>query len=308
MSVKTSLGALAAFALAAVATAAKAEVPSCVAIDGIERVTVAVDGVARLFLQVRRSLLRSARRSRDLVGRRQAKGCGKEGSELLAGGLATISDAAEDEAVFKMAVAEQTLGFSHSGLDRRRAEGLHRSRSGKCGWVMLDGQEIPPENNLDAESFANWRPGQPDDGDGTENGAENHLAIGKFPGWTDERPRQRLRLDRRVRRRGVRRPRRIVSARFVTRRAYCAPSSRSRIPKSPATASARRRSTESPTRVSTRPPGHATSTRRHWSWISSPRSRHRRHRPAPPVRVCSADAPAGTPAEFILIRFKTPEA
>ena len=151
MSVKTSLGALAAFALAAVATAAKAEVPSCVAIDGIERVTVAVDGVARCFYKFDDrfyEVLVEAGISWDVAKQTAAA---RKGPNSLVGGLATISDPEEDEALFQMAKQNQPSGSrTHAWIGGAQ----DCTADPTCGWVMLHGQEIPPENNPGPTSFA----------------------------------------------------------------------------------------------------------------------------------------------------------
>jgi len=185
MSVKISLGALAAFVLAAMATTAKAEVPSCVAIDDIERVTVAVDGVSRCFYKFDDrfyEVLVEAGISWDLAKQRAAA---RKGPNSLVGGLATATDPEEDAALFQMAKQNQPSGSrTHAWIGGQQ----NACATPACGWVTVHGQEIPEENNSAPTSFAAWQLGQPDDRDGTENGEQNHLAIGKNPGWTDEAP------------------------------------------------------------------------------------------------------------------------
>jgi hypothetical protein len=187
MSVKTSLGALAAFVLAAVATAANAQVPSCVAIDGIERVTITVDGVPRCFYKFDDRFYEVLVQAGIPWDEARQLAAARKGPNFLVGGLATISDPAEDEALFKMAKANQPAGSrTHAWIGGEQK--ACTSPTPACGWVTVHGQEIPEENNSAPTSFAAWQLGQPDDDDGTEDGEENHLAIGKSPGWTDEDP------------------------------------------------------------------------------------------------------------------------
>jgi hypothetical protein len=190
MSVKTSLGALAAFVLAAVATAANAQVPSCVAIDGIERVTITVDNEQRCFYKFDDrfyEVLVDAGISWDEA---RDKAAARKGPNFFVGSLATISGPAEDEALFKMAKANKPPGSrTHAWIHgEQKACTDPEVPAVKCGWVMGNGQQIPPENNPGPLSFAAWLLDQPDDDDGNEDGEENFLAIGKEQGWTDEGP------------------------------------------------------------------------------------------------------------------------
>ena len=57
-------------------------------------------------------------------------------------------------------------------------------------WVNSEGQFSGTNNNLAIPGYTNWPGNEPNDGDGTENGQENHLTVGRYAGnfyvWNDE--------------------------------------------------------------------------------------------------------------------------